>query len=46
MWDCSNVPVEIAIAASGTKSFPITVAKQEEMFSFPADSKPLPGPFR
>ncbi len=37
-----NVPVEVAIStASGTKTFPITVSKQEETFSFPADSKPL-----
>jgi aminopeptidase N len=37
-----HVPVEVAIStASGTKSFPITVSKQEETFSFPADSKPL-----
>ncbi len=37
-----NVPVEIAIStASGTKSFPITVSKEEETFSLPADSKPL-----
>ncbi len=37
-----SVPVEVAISTeSGTKSFPITVSKQEETFSFPADSKPL-----
>jgi aminopeptidase N len=37
-----NVPIEVAIStASGTKSFPITVSKQEETFSFPAESKPL-----
>ena len=37
-----TVPVEVSITtASGTKSFPITVSKQEETFNFPADSKPL-----
>ena len=38
-----NVPIEVAVStASGTKSFPITVSKQEEtVFSFPADSRPL-----
>lgn len=37
-----TVPIEVAVTtASGTKSFPITVSKQEETFNFPADSKPL-----
>jgi aminopeptidase N len=37
-----EVPVEVAVTtAAGTKSFPITVAKADETFSFPADSEPL-----
>ena len=37
-----NVPVDVEIAtASGSKTFPITVAKADETFSFPADSEPL-----
>jgi aminopeptidase N len=37
-----NVPIEVAIStAIDTKSFPITVSKQEETFSFPVDSRPL-----
>jgi aminopeptidase N len=37
-----NVPVEVAIStASGTKSFPIAVSKQEETFTFPVDAEPL-----
>ena len=37
-----EVPVEVAVTtAAGTKDFPITVAKADETFSFPADSEPL-----
>lgn len=37
-----NVPVEVEITtASGTKSFPISVAKESETFTFPASSAPL-----
>ena len=37
-----DVPVYVEIAtASGSKTFPITVAKADETFSFPADSEPL-----
>jgi aminopeptidase N len=37
-----TVPIEVSITTtSGTKSFPITVSKQDETFSFPADAKPL-----
>ena len=37
-----QAPVEVAVTtAAGTKSFPITVAKADETFSFPADSEPL-----
>jgi aminopeptidase N len=37
-----EMPVEVAVTtAAGTKNFPITVAKADETFSFPADSEPL-----
>lgn len=37
-----ELPVQVAITtAAGTKTFPITVAKADETFSFPADSQPL-----
>jgi aminopeptidase N len=37
-----QTPVQVAITtAAGTKSFPITVTKADETFSFPADSEPL-----
>jgi aminopeptidase N len=37
-----RVPVEVEITtASGAKSFPITVAKEEETFTFPAKEEPL-----
>jgi aminopeptidase N len=37
-----QAPVEVAITtAAGTKSFPVTVTKADETFSFPADSEPL-----
>jgi len=37
-----EVPIEVAVGTtSGIKSFPITVSKAEETFSFPADSEPL-----
>jgi len=37
-----EMPVEVAVTtAAGTKSFPITVAKADQTFSFPADSEPL-----
>ena len=37
-----DVPVEVAVTtAAGSKSFPITVSKAAETFSFPADSEPL-----
>ena len=37
-----RVPVEVEVTtASGTKSFPITVAKDAETFTFPADAAPL-----
>jgi aminopeptidase N len=37
-----QTPVQVAITtAAGTKTFPITVTKADETFSFPADSEPL-----
>ncbi|MBZ5702250.1 MAG: HEAT repeat domain-containing protein [Acidobacteriia bacterium] len=37
-----RVPVEVEVTtASGAKSFPITVAKEAETFTFPADTAPL-----
>ena len=37
-----DVPVQVAVTtATGAKSFPITVSKADETFSFPADSQPL-----
>jgi aminopeptidase N len=37
-----HTPVEVAVTtAAGTQSFPITVTKADETFSFPADSEPL-----
>jgi aminopeptidase N len=37
-----EVPVEAAVTtAEGTKSFPITITKADETFSFPAESQPL-----
>ncbi len=37
-----QVPVEMEITtAGGAKSFPITVSKESETFTFPAESKPL-----
>ena len=37
-----EMPVEVAITtAADTMSFPITVSKAQETFSFPADSEPL-----
>jgi aminopeptidase N len=37
-----DVPVEVAITTpAGSKSFPVTVSKADETFSFPADSEPL-----
>jgi len=37
-----SAPVEVAIAtANGTKTFPITVSKADETFSFPAATQPL-----
>jgi aminopeptidase N len=37
-----EVPVEVAVTtAAGTKSFPITLSKAEETFSFEAESEPL-----
>jgi len=37
-----TVPVEIEVTtASGSKTFPVTISKAEETFSFPADGQPL-----
>lgn len=37
-----DVPIEVAITTTaGTKSFPMTVSKADETFSFSADSEPL-----
>jgi aminopeptidase N len=37
-----DVPIEVAVTTTaGSKSFPITVSKADETFSFPADSQPL-----
>ena len=37
-----EVPIEVEVAtASGAKTFPITVSKADEQFSFAADSQPL-----
>src|SRR6202030_3149161 len=37
-----DVPIEVAVTTTaGSKSFPITVSKADETFSFPADSEPL-----
>ncbi len=37
-----DMPVEVEITTStGSKSFPITISKADETFSFPADSQPL-----
>ena len=37
-----QTPVDVAVTTvEGTKSFPVTVTKADETFSFPADSEPL-----
>ena len=42
MVDLFDMPVEVEIAtASGHKTYPIVVSKEEETFTLPADSAPL-----